>query len=104
MSTPAEDLAALARAASAEHTRRGQPLTSSAPSTTPEAVGTGSQGDESELRNGRDHVVFDFKRRAMVCGHCEAAEPVDMPISVNVLVEQTNAFLAEHEGCREVTP
>ncbi len=49
MSTPAEDLA---RAAAADdRTRRGQPLTSTVPSTTPEAVGTGAQAGESDLGN-----------------------------------------------------
>lgn len=51
-----------------------------------------------------DHVVFDFQRGEMACRHCGAAQPVAMPISVTVLVEQTNAFLSLHELCTVPSP
>lgn len=52
------------------------------------------------LTNTRpDHVVFDSRRKEMVCRHCGSAQPVAMPIRVTDLVEMTNAYLDQHEGC-----
>lgn len=51
------------------------------------------------LKKPSDHVVFDFASKALACRHCGALQPVALPMSVDVLVELTNAYLDSHRAC-----
>lgn len=46
-----------------------------------------------------DHVVYNAVEKTMRCESCGATRAVPMPISIDDFVEESEVFLAAHNGC-----